>query len=177
MRSADGGDDKHAKTRLRRMEEGRHPHPTKKKSCRFMDGAREETRQELAVAAEEDLGTGRPPAGSKEEVRPSRQGGREEERQEPGSGYGLSLPLKGTGQVCKAYGNTEENLVRLGHQARRWKAEKAAGLQEDEVPQAACARRRRIPRPRAGVQVQARRAGGSPSSGQATLRGARVARP
>ena len=84
---------------------------------------------------------------------------REGNQVEVGGGrYGVKLPLLDFERVRLAYGQTEEGLVALGHQARRWKADKAAGrVQLVDCVEVQEGGRAQLPRRRAGAKVRAMR--------------------
>ena len=106
-------------------------------------------RQELEAAAGEEM-----EAGEKAEAHAGTAGG----KKGAGRGYGVKLPLLSLARICPAYGCTAEELVRLGLQARRWKAERASDHHEEgQAPRSSGGWQKPPKQARAGAQVRARR--------------------
>ena len=154
-----GGRDSYARLRLKKMSEGKHPHPDNKaKRYQYLDGASAQLRQELADAVGACLEEPAAQEDWKEAAPPERLAAKEEDDEAGSGNYGVKLPLLGLDSLCLAYGNTADGLLGLGRQARRRKAEKAADRQEEEDLQAGSRGWKRPPKQRrAGAQVRARR--------------------
>ena len=102
-----GARDGHARLKLRKMSEGKHPHPDKKKLCKFLDGVSGTRKRELLAIAGEEMEVEALPRARKAWQSAKQE---EEEGDIAKAGYGVSVPLLSLERLCPAYGNTAEGL-------------------------------------------------------------------